>query len=316
MALKPTFIEQHYSFSVSKFEGLWEMTFMHPYNRQEHMSVYVVAPNSDYENEELNDKPIVEAGPRLADVLKHLLFKIENYPYSWDFSGKKIVSYGYDFETDYNGSSLTYIDLTEIALKEVNEFYNFFSPLEVSIVQAEEKVSGKGVMAKLKITLDRPKQVNHLTVDYFTEYPIELLTLMYQKDQRKGAPTYEIPLSKAVQTNNSINLHFSPVFAKVFYIIIKQESYTLLDQNKSEAELEKVELWNQASLRSQSIYEATVGEYIDELFSSKSGIQLHQDVLDSYQNVNTRLTEPSSDPMNSLRSDFNATKKTLDSEQR
>lgn len=312
----PIYIEQHYSFSVSEFEGLWEMTFMHPYNRQEHVSVYVVAPNSDYEHAELDDKPIVEAGPRLTDVLNRLMFKIEYYPYVWDFAGKKIVSYGYDFETDFNGTSLTYIDLTEIALKEVNEFYNFFSPLETDIVDETEKVSGKGIMAKLKITLDKPKTVNHLSVDFFTEYPIELMSLMYQTDQSSEAATYEIPLSKAVQTNSSIYLHFSPVFAKIFYLIIKQESYTLLDQSKTEEETTKTELWNQASTRSQSIYEATVGEYIEQLFSSKSGVQLHQEILDSYQNINISKSEPSTNPMNSYRSDFDDAKKVMDSQQR
>jgi hypothetical protein len=312
----PIYIEQHFSFSVSEFEGLWEMTFMHPNNRQEHMSVYVVAPNSDYEHAELEDKPIVEAGPRLTDVLKHLLYKIEFYPYSWDFAGKKIVSYGYDFETDFNGTSLTYIDLTEIALKEVNEFYNFFSPLETDIVDETEKVSGKGVMAKLKITLDKPKTVNHLAIDFFTEYPLELLSLMYQVDQSKEAATYEIPLSKAVQTNSSIYLHFSPVFAKTFYLIIKQESYTLLDESKTEEKSMQTELWQQASTRSQSIYEASVGEYIEQLFSSKSGIQLHQEILDSYQNINTNLSEPSTNPMNAYRSDFERAKKAMDSQQR
>ncbi|MGX5439894.1 hypothetical protein [Bacillus thuringiensis] len=312
----PIYIEQHYSLSVSEFEGLWEMTFMHPYNRQEHFSIYLVAPNSDYEHAELDDRPIVEAGPRLTEVLKRLLYKIEYYPYSWDFAGKKIVSYGYDFETDFTGTSLTYIDLTEIALKEVNEFYNFFSALETDVVDETEKVSGKGVMAKLKITLDKPKTVNHLFIDFFTEYPIELLSLMYQVDQNEESTTYEIPLSRAVQTNGSIYLHFSPVFAKTFYLIIKQESYTLLDQSKKEEEVMKAELWNQASTRSQSIYESAVGEYVDQLFSSKSGIQLHQEILDSYQNINVSHSSISSAPMNLYRSDFEQAKRSLDSQQR
>ncbi|MES9681793.1 hypothetical protein ABWK22_02510 [Gottfriedia acidiceleris] len=312
----PIFIERHYSFSVSQFEGLWEMTFMHPYNKEEHMSIYVVAPNSDYDPDTLDDKPIVEAGPRLTDVLNHLLYKIEYYPYVWDFAGKKIVSFGYDFESDFNGTSITTIDLTEIALKEVNEFYNFFSPLETEVVEESETVSGKGVMAKLKITLDKPKTVNHLAIDFFTEYPIELLSLMYQVDQSKEAATYEIPLSKVVQTNSSIYLHFSPVFAKTFYLIIKQESYTLLDQAKTEKETMATELWNQASIRSKSIYESSAGEYIDQLFSSKSGIQLHQEILDSYQNINTNLSEPSTEPMNPYRNDFDDAKKVMDSQQR
>ncbi|PFK99788.1 hypothetical protein COJ01_17095 [Priestia megaterium] len=312
-----TYIEQQFSFSVSEFEGLWSMTFMHPYNREEHLSIYLVAPNSDYDESKItDDKPIVEAGPRLTDFLNHLLYKIEYYPYTWDLAGKKIVSFGYDFECDYNGTSLTEIDFTEIAFKEVNEYYNFFSPLEADIVTPDETVSGKGVMAKLKITLDKPKYVNHLNIDYFTEYPIELLTLMYRADESSDATIYEIPLSKAVQTNSSIHLHFSPVFAKTFYLIIKQESYTLLDGSKSEADISKEEIWKQASTVSKSMYEAAVGDYISQLFATKSAVDLHQTIMDSYQNINKNLTDPSMEPMNEYRNDFNKIKTVLDSQQR
>lgn len=316
MITKPTYIEQHYSFSISSFEGLWEMTIMDPFNRQEHMSIYVVAPNSDYNAESITDKPIVEAGERLTDVLNHLLYQIEYYPYSWDFSGKKIVTYGYDFETDYNGSNLTEIDLTEIAYKEVNEYYNFFSPLETNAVSEAEKVSGKGVMAKLKITLNKAKHVNHLEIDYFTEYPIELMTLIYESEENNDATFYEIPLSKAVQSSSSLHLHFTPAFAKTFYLIMKQESYTLSSQTQTQEELNQAELWNQASSVSQSIYKETVSDYMNQLFATQSAIQLHQEVLDSYKNTNTPLAEPTADPLNAYRSDFNDIKTKLDSEQR
>jgi hypothetical protein len=164
--------------------------------------------------------------------------------------------------------------------------------------------------------LDKPKYVNHLNIDYFTEYPIELLTLMYRADESSDATIYEIPLSKAVQTNSSIHLHFSPVFAKTFYLIIKQESYTLLDGSKSEADISKEEIWKQASTVSKSIYEAAVGDYISQLFATKSAVDLHQTIMDSYQNINKNFTDPSTEPMNEYRKDFNEIKTALDSQQR
>ncbi|MEC3434408.1 hypothetical protein P9155_32590 [Bacillus cereus] len=90
----------------------------------------------------------------------------------------------------------------------------------------------------------------------------------------------------------------------------------MLDQSKTEEEVMKAELWNQASTRSQSIYESAVGEYVDQLLSSKSGIQLHQEILDSYQNTNVNHTPMSAEPMNPYRSDFEQAKKSLDSQQR
>lgn len=317
MISNPTYIEQQLSFYVSEFEGLWEMTFRDPFSRENNVSIYVAAPNSDYDNTTSEqDKPIVKAGPRLSDFLNHLLYKIEYYPYTWDLAGKKLVTYGYDFETDYNGSNISEIDLTEIAFKEVNEYYNFFSPLETNVVNVSDKVSGKGVMVKLEITLDKPKNVNHLEIDFFTEYPIELLSLMYKVDQKDTAATYEIPLSKVVQTSGSIYLHFSSVFAKVFYLIIKQEAYTLIDKVKTKEESANEKLWEQATVQSQQIYESSVSDYMSELFATQSAIQLHQDILDSYKTVNRKIEEPSMDPLNEYRSDFNNVKSILDSEQR
>lgn len=312
-----TYIERHYSLSVSAFEGLWDMTFMHPFNREEHVSIYLVAPNSDYDSSKLpEDKPVVEAGPRMTDFLNHLLYKIEYYPYTWDFSGKKLVSYGYDFESDYNGSSISSIDLTEIAFKELNEYYNFFSPLEAGVVKETDVVSGKGVMTKIEITLDKPKYVNDLNIDFFTQYPIELITLMYKADESKESTTHELPLSKIVQTNSSVHLHFAPVFAKTFFLIIKQESYSLVDGTQSEEQAVTAELWQQATDASKGIYESSVGSYMSELFATKSAVELHQSVLDSYQPTDKDYEVPSAQAMNAYREDFTKTKAVLDSEQR
>lgn len=291
------------------------MTFMDPNNREQPISVYVIAPNSDYLEEDYKDKEIVEAGPRLTEVLQHLLYRIESYPFSWDFSGKKIVSYGYDFETDLSGTSMSYIDLTEIAHKEVNEYYNFFSPLETGVVGEEEKVNGKGIMAKLKITLNQPKNVNHLTIDYFTEYPIELLSLIYQSEQ--NGPLYELPLSKAVQTTHSLVLHFPSVFAKIFYLIIKQETYTLSSQYLTEKNLNNAQDWDQATEASKTNYSNAVDDYFEQLRQpTKSAIKLHQEILDSYQNIIKPITLPVEGELNSYTGPFDAINKKLDSEQR
>jgi hypothetical protein len=308
------FIERHFSFSVAEHEGLWNMTFMSPFNREEPVSVYVAAPNSDYLPDDFRDKPIVNAGPRLKDVLNHLLYQIEQYPYSWDFSNKKIVTQGYDFETDYNGQSLTYIDLTEIAYKEINEYYNFFSPLEKGVVEEGATVSGKGVIFKLKITLDVPKNVNHLTVDFFTEYPIELLSFLYQGDI--NGQLYELPLSKAVTTNHSLILHFSTVYAKNFYLLFKQETYTLQSSSPTREETIYTDVWNQATRASQTLYESVVGDYLEWMMPTESGISLHQEIIDSYQDINKRIVSSSVDEMNSFGESFERVKKELDSDQR
>ena len=315
---KYTYIEQHYAFSVSEFEGLWEMTFMHPFNREEHVSIYVVAPNSDsdYNSDNLKDLPIVKAGPRLTEIMEKLLYKIEFYPYAWDLNGKKIVSYGYDFESNYGVTdSISYIDLTEIAYKEVNEHYNFFSPLESSVVQEGEKVSGNGVMSKIKISFNRAKNVNHLAINYFTAYPIELVSLMYKEDENVDTLTHEIPLSKVVQTSRSIHLHFATVFAKTFYLIIKQSSYSIENTSYNENKSLNEMLWNTATERSRAVFESAVEEYAEQFVVTKPGIELHQEVLDTYKNISKTRSSNKIQSFDRYRDDFKTIKKSLDEQQ-
>lgn len=314
--MKPTFIEKHLSFSVSEFEGLWEMTFIHPFNKEEPVTVYVIAPNSDTDTDKYKDKTIVKAGPRLSDVLSKLIYQIESYPYSWDLAGKKIVSYGYDFESDFTADKITKIDLTEIAFQEVNEHYNFFSDLESRVVSSKEYVSSKGVIAKLKIEMDRPKYINHLAMDFFTEYPIRLMSLMYEENKNKQTIVHEIPLKKVVQSNNSIFLHFPIVYAKTFTLIINQESYVLGSRESNQKQLALNEVWSYASASSKYMYENTVVEYLNELIPVKTGVELHQEVLDSYKTINKNYEPYSTTSMNEYREDFDTVKNKMDNEQR
>lgn len=313
--MNPVYIEQHYALTLGMFEGYWAMTFKHPYNRQEAVSVYVKGPSSHEFNRPTDGKQIVEPGPRFAEVLSKLVPTIEAYPYRWALDGKKIVSYGYDFESDFNGENLNTIELTEIAFKQVLEDLKMFSPIEPGIVAEEDMVSGKGVMAKMKVTFDKPKRVNQLAIDYFTEYPMELMTLMYQEDEAKDATLYEIPLQGLKQSNTSTYLHFEPVFAKVFQLIVRQETYSMINQSADEAAEQKVSEWEAASERSRELYEVAVDEYTRNLFVPRSGIELHEEVMESYKTSNrqNRNTEGS---LNRYRKDFKEKKKRLDIEQR
>lgn len=312
---KYTYIEQHYFLSVSEFEGIWEMAFKSPFNSEERIHIYVVAPNSDYDSAKLKNYPIVTAGERLTDVFNKLLHRIEFYPFEWELSGEKLVSYGYDFVSDLTpDGTIRSFDLTEIAYQAVNEYYNFFYTIDSLIVGEEEKLSGNGVMAKLKITFDRSKHVNHLAIDYFTEYPIQLISLMYQEDEGADA-VIELPLSKIVQTSRSIHLHFPVVYAKTFYLVIEQESYYLQNQTTDSESQNKIIAWKQATERSLSLYGTAVDEYLNNLVLTKDGVTLHQEVLDSYKNVSKKHIEPTHSVYEAYRSDFSDIKNTLDTHQ-
>lgn len=260
-----TFIEKHLDLSLLAYEGLWRLIFMNPHKENDALTVYLKTPSADYKPEDYKDGQIVNIGPRLEEVLLFLEKQIEFYPYTWDLANQKIAKYGYDFESDLKGNVISRIDLTEIAYKVVQEHYNLFSPITgEDVIEEDEYVSGKGVMTKLKITLDKPKLLNHLAIDFFTEYPMEILSFMYQLEEGDTQPTYELSLTNVVQSISSLHLHFTPIQAKVFYLILKQETYTLLNESTNQETYLRKREWENASENSKSIYMQQAEAYLSD----------------------------------------------------
>lgn len=276
-----TYIEKHIDLSINEYEGLWRILIMHPTNPDTYISAYLQTTNSDFDLDKYGDSVIIEAGERFKKVLDYIVNQIESYPFSWELAGQKIVPHGYDFECTLSNGKLNSIDLTEIAYQIVCEHYNIFSPNNGSeIVDESDSVSGKGVMTKLKITLDRPKYVNHLAIDFFTEYPIEILSFMYQIEEGDSQPFHELSLSNVVYTNSSLYLHFPRIYAKVFYVILKQETYTLINQmDDQNLKLQKEE-WENASTNSRNIYIQEACNYL-----SQAAITLGEQMLEGLKNT-------------------------------
>lgn len=212
------------------------------------------------------------------------------------------MNFGYDFECNYNNGNVTSMDLTAVAYNAVCEHYNIFSPESgTDIVDESEMVSGKGVMAKLKITLNKPKYINHLSIDFFTEYPMEILSLMYQVEEGDTQPVYELSLSNVVYSNHSLYLHFPHIYAKVFYLILKQETYTLLNHiEDQQLKLREAE-WVNASVNSRDIYLQEAESYL-----SKAVMTLGEEMVSDLKRMPTYLNieKPQSDTEND---DFRAT---------
>lgn len=262
---KLTYIEKHIELTITEYEGPWKILLLHPNKANTYLTVYLRASRSDFDKEDYVDAPIIDAGDRLKKVLDYITNQIERYPYSWDLAGQKIVPYGYDFESVLSGNEISSLDLTDVAHEAVCEHYNIFSPGSgTGIVDESDMVSGKGVMAKLKIVLDKPKYVNRLAIDFFTEYPMEILSFMYQTEEGETQPFYELSLSNVVATNSSLYLYFPRVYAKVFYIILKQETYTLLNYVEDQNLRLQEEEWENASNNSQDIFLQEAQNYLSQ----------------------------------------------------
>ena len=278
------YVEKHISLTIQEYEGPWKILLLHPYEPNTYLSVYVCASRNDFDAEDYADAPIIDAGERLKTVLDYITNQIEYYPYSWDLSGENIVPYGYDFECTLSNDKIGSIDLTEVAYEAVCEYYNIFSPVSgTEVVDTLDIVSGKGVMAKLKIVLDKPKYINHLAIDFFAEYPMEILSFMYQTEEGNTQPFYELSLANVVTLNNALYLHFPRIYAKVFYIILKQETYSLLnyveDQN---LQLQQKE-WENASDNSRAIYLQEAESYLSEAV-----LTIGEEMAKTLENISTK----------------------------
>ena len=245
-----SYIERHLSFGVDEFEGLWRVQFLHPFfygNEKQYVTVYVVPSNSDYTDSEYNGYEVVDMGENMNKVIDQLLPRIEKYPYRWELEGKKLDAFGYDLVCGLvKGSSLVNnIDFTDIAFEEINRYYTFTEPAPLpDIVIETEEVEGKGAMTKIGVTLEKAQWVNQLSFDFFSEYPVQVLSAMYQEDTMKYAPVYELDLGATTQSSSSLSFGFPSVFAKKFTFILCQSTYTISTTSKSTAEANKESLWD------------------------------------------------------------------------
>lgn len=266
----PSYVERHLSFGVDEFEGLWKVQFLHPFffgNEKQYVSVYVIPPNSDFKGDTYNGLEVVEAGKNIINVMKQLLPRIEKYPYRWELEGRKLDQFGYDLVSGMSKGSdkVNSIDFTDIAFQEISRFYAFEQPRpRPDLVTEDEEVQGNGAMAKIQLTLEKSQWVNKVSFDFFSEYPVEVLALMYQEDTSKFSPVYEIPLEKTAISNSSLSFHFASVFAKRFTVIIQQPTYVLGKGVVLPEQKAKEDMWNTILAKNISGYLAGLDSWVEQ----------------------------------------------------
>jgi hypothetical protein len=226
-----SYIEKHLLFSVNGYEEPWKIQFYNPFNGEDKKAVvaYVLAPNSRNITSQYNGSPVLTPGPLLTKVMKELIPRIQSYPYEWEWSGKKIYQYGFDFITDMSSidSIPTTIELTDIAYHVIAEFYELDKETsQTTIVNSDDKITVNGVAVKLQIELQRAQWINQLSLDYFSDFPMKLVSLIYQKDTNPYSTIYEIPLDSIIVNRQTECILFPKAFMKRVFLIVQQEHYT------------------------------------------------------------------------------------------
>ena len=271
-----SYIERGLSFGVDEFEDLWRVQFLHPYffgDTKQYLTVYVVPSNSDFVGDTYKGSEVVKAGSLMMQVIDQLLPRIEKYPYRWELEGKKLDPFGYDLVCGMvkGGNKVLDLDFTDIAFQEVSRYYSFTDPTpKPDIVTETEEVDGDGAMVKLQVTLEKAQWVNKVAFDFFTEYPVQVLSLMYQEDTRKYAPVYEIALEKTALSSSSLSFHFPSVFAKRFTVIIQQPTYTIGRGMVLPEQKQKEELWDY-------LLSKTIAPYLESNVDTQAWQQQTQD---------------------------------------
>jgi hypothetical protein len=270
-----SYIERHISFGVDEFEGLWKLSFLHPFfyaDTKRVVTVYVVPPNSDYNDSEYNGIEVAAAGENMIAVMTEILPRIQKYPYRWELEGKKLDVFGYDLVSSMAKDSDTVgtIDFTDIAFAAIKSYYDFEEATPIpDVVIEDETITRNGALVKLGITLEKAQWANNISFDFFTNYPIEIASVMYQEDTQKYAAVYEIPLEGVQMSSTSLSLTFPSVFAKKFTIILAQSTCTISNASSSSdandllmnLSQESQELSNNLSLLTYNL-----GVYLDTMF--------------------------------------------------
>ena len=271
-----SYVEKHITFGVDEFEGLWKLQFLHPFffgNAKRTVTVYIVPPNSDYSDSEYKGLEVVEAGPNILSTIAQLIPTIKKYPYRWQLNGKKLDSFGYDLVTEMTkgGANVGSVDFTEIAYEEVKRYYDFEETTTTAdIVIEDEQIVRNGALVKLGITLEKAQWANQISFDFFTTYPVEVASIMYQEDTAKYASTFEIPLDTVQKSASSLSITFPSVFAKRFVVVLAQNTYTVSNASVAikKLSIEEVDEKEQVDTGGIDLLRYNTNTYLDETFDA------------------------------------------------
>lgn len=252
-------VQYAFSFGIEKFEGLWKIEFPHPLDVGLKKVAYLPMTTDDPRIGQVIDGiSVAQPGTRLVEVMKWLYGRITKYPYYWPWEGTYVDKFDYDFEVEFGvgeNEPVERVEISQIAYEIVKNQLKIQppGPPPSHVVGDDELVEPGGVLVKLVVTLDRSQPVSEISIAPFTQYPLEVVSVMYEEDIETFHPRKEILLTSNTRSTESMTFKFPEVLARRFTIILRQPNYVKNTYLVLEQDLNKKELWEKIAQREAEV---------------------------------------------------------------
>ena len=200
----------------------FEIEWVPLYGRERQVA-WVQTPDTDFYDYDKENS--IEPGELFLELLHKLTPSIEAYPYTWSINSQKLDLEGYDFHTDQNQRT---IEIEPIAYIEALRQLGIPDELpdKTTPYLENKRVSG-GHLSKLQLTFEKASPLSTLSLQMFNQNPVELLSLVSERDIAGSSEPIEIDLNnlQAQYQGDTVTLLFGePIFTKRLTFVLSQDS--------------------------------------------------------------------------------------------
>lgn len=143
-----------------------------------------------------------------------------------------------------------------------------------------DAVAPGGALIKFTVTLARPEVVSEISLNPFSNFPVEIASIRYEEDTE----TYHVPkeiLKTKLESTETMVIQFPSVLAKRFTFVLRQKNYVKDSYIVRGTAAAKQELWEKISNREAEV----------TLASPTANATVDQSTLDVYSGWDIYLTE-------------------------
>lgn len=261
------------SLSIAERQGLWKIQFIHPLDAMVKVNAWIASTVDDERiGTTIDGVKVATPGTHMIEVLSWLADLINTYPYYWPYEGNPINKYGYDFSVDMNTAetdSVTKVEVTDIAYNIIKQNLDIQAAPSnpQSVDESIYYIKGGGALIKYTVTLDKAQPISEITITPFTEYDLEVESIMYEEDietyhvRKELLPQdityiddkpYSAPTDPQASTKMMI-FKFPSVIAKRLTFILRQKNYKKDTYLIREKEINEKDLWDKISQRETEV---------------------------------------------------------------
>lgn len=293
------------SLGVAGPDGLWKIQFIHPLDAMVKVNAWIAPTiNDERIGTTVDGIKVARPGTHMIEVLSWLVDMVPTFPYYWPYEGHSVDKYGYDFSVDMEVQSkdnVSLVEFTEIAYSIIKQNLNIQPPAAgpQTVDQDRYFLEAGGAYIKYTVTLDRAQPVSEITITPFTEFAMEVMSIMYEEDietfhARKELILQDVTLvdskqyAKPKETQASTTMmtfKFPSIIAKRFTFILRQKNYKKDTYLIREKDVSEKDLWDKISAREAEVT-LDVTDGLDTVEESKisqwTGWDIYQQQLQKF----------------------------------